>query len=332
MINNINPGLFGILGFEGITPDKDFLYLIEKYPPAGFLLLEKNYEFPEQLASLISGLKKIAGASALFAVDQEPGRVQRFKRDFPVSKKPSAYIEGGLKEEYRLWCAETSSKLAETGINLNLAPVLDIATDSGSNPALADRIFGEDPDIAAFYAGILIEEHKKNGILTCGKHFPGLGSARFDPHMELSLSDEPMDRFENYHWQPFIKAVESGVDLVMTTHLKAASLDPESAATYSPKVMSYLRNIVNFAGPVVSDDLVMGGAGNVDSVGNSAVKAIESGHNLLIVSRDIKLQTAVIDSLKKRYAQDQLFSKIAHQNAEIVRQIQVKTHLSDSRK
>lgn len=326
MTDKINPGLFTILGFEGITPDKDFLYLIEKYPPAGFLLLEQNYESPDQLTSLVSDLKKKVGETVLVAVDQEPGRVQRFKQDFPASEKPSAYIESGLGEEYRLWCAQTSSKLAETGINLNLAPVLDIATDPGANPVLTDRIFGDDPDIAAFYAGILIEEHKKNGILTCGKHFPGLGSARFDPHIELSLSDDPLARFENYHWQPFIKAVESGVDMVMSTHLKAASLDPDNTATYSPKVLGYLRNIVNFAGPVVSDDLIMGGAGDAGSLGDSAVKAIESGHNLIIISRDVELQAAVLDSLKNRYAQDQLFGKIAHQNAEIVRQIQNKTH------
>ncbi|UCE66909.1 MAG: glycoside hydrolase family 3 protein [Candidatus Zixiibacteriota bacterium] len=332
MTNNINPGQFTILGFEGIIPDKDFLCLIEKYPPAGFLLLEQNYESPEQLTSLVSDLKKVAGETVLFAVDQEPGRVQRFKKDFPASEKPSVYIEDGLEDKYRLWCAHTSSKLAEVGINLNLAPVLDIASDPGDNPALTDRIFGDDPGIAAFYAGILIEEHKKNGILTCGKHFPGLGSARFDPHVELSLSDDPLARFEDYYWQPFIKAVESGVDMVMTTHLKAASLDPHNAATYSPKVVGYLRNNVNFAGPVVSDDLIMGGARNAVSPGDSAIKAIASGHNLLIISRGVVLQSEVLDSLKNRYARDHLFGKIAHQNAEIIRRIQSKTYFSDPRK
>lgn len=330
MIEDLNPGLFTILGFDGLTPHNDFLYLIEKYPPAGFLLLEKNYESPEQLASLISVLRKTAGEAVLIAVDQEPGRVQRFKRGFPISKKPTVYIEDKLEEEYRSWCAETSSKLAETGVNLNLAPILDIAGDPAANPVLIDRIFGDDPRISSIYAGILFEEHKKNGILTCGKHFPGLGSAGSDPHLELSLSDEPLDRFENYYWKPFIKAVELGVDLVMTTHLKASSLDPRNAATYSPGIIGYLRNRVKFNGPVISDDLVMGGAGKVESIGNSAIKAIEAGHNLLIISRDIELQTAVFDSIKNRYARDRSFGNIVHQNEEIVRQLQNKILLSKS--
>ncbi len=330
MTKDLNPGLFTILGFDGVTPDKDFFHLIEKYPPSGFLLLEKNYQSPEQLASLVSELKKAAGEAVLIAVDQEPGRVQRFKSGFPISERPAVYIEGKLEEEYRSWCAETSSKLAGAGVNLNLAPVLDIATDPASNPVLTDRIFGDDPRISSIYAGILIEEHKKNGILTCGKHFPGLGSALSDPHIELSISEEPLDRFENYYWKPFIKAVELGVDLIMTTHLKALSLDPENAATYSSKVIGYLRNRINFAGPAVSDDLVMGGAGKVGSIGDSAIKAIEAGHNLLIISRHIELQMAVLDSIKNRYAQDRSFGNIVHQNEKIIRQIQNKILISKS--
>jgi beta-N-acetylhexosaminidase len=330
MTDNINPGLFTILGFEGKSPDREFLNLIEKYPPAGFLILEKNYESPEQLTSLIFDLKKTAGAGALIAVDQEPGRVQRFKRGFPISKKPTYYIEGNLVEEYRLWCFETSSRLAKAGINLNLAPVLDVASDSGINPVLTDRIFGGDPDTAALYARVLIEEHKKNGILTCGKHFPGLGSARFDPHDKLSLSDEPLERFTDCYWIPFVRAVESGVDMIMTTHLRAESLDPDDAATYSSKLIEYLRTGINFTGPVISDDLIMGGAGDIDSIGESAIKAIESEHNLIIISRGVELQTEVLDSIKNRYAQDRLFAKIAHQNEKIIRRIQNKILLSNS--
>jgi len=332
MTYNLNPGQFTILGFEGATPDKDFLYLIEKYPPAGFLLLERNYESPEQLTSLISDLKKVVGERVLFAVDQEPGRVQRFKQGFPVSKKPSLYIEDRLEGEYRLWCAETSSRLAKIGINLNLAPVLDMASHSNPNPVLIGRIFGDNPDIVAFYAGILIEEHKKNRILTCGKHFPGLASARFDPHDKMAISSEPFKRFDNFYWKPFIKAVESGVNLLMTTHLKAESIDPYSPATYSRKTIDLLRNHIGFFGPVVSDDLVMGGAGDLDLIGDSAVKAIESGHNILIISRDIELQTAVLNSIKNRYAQDHLFGKIANQNEKIIRRIQNQIFLSNSQK
>ncbi|UCC80078.1 MAG: glycoside hydrolase family 3 protein [Candidatus Zixiibacteriota bacterium] len=328
MTEDLNPGLFTILGFDGVTPGKDFLYLIKKYPPSGFLLLEKNYQSPEQLTLLVSDLKKIAGETVLLAVDQEPGRVQRFKHPFPISEKPAVYIEGNLAEEYRLWCAQTCSKLAASGINLNLAPVLDIAPDSAANPVLIDRIFGDDPHISSIYAGILIDEHRKNRILTCGKHFPGLGSAGSDPHKELSLSDEPLGRFENYYWKPFIEAVKSGVDLVMTTHLKAVSLDPENAATYSSKVIEHLRNRINFSGPVISDDLVMRGAGKVGSIGDSAIKAIEAGHNLLIISGDIKLQTAVLDSVKNRYARDRLFGNIVRQNEKIIRRVQNKILLS----
>jgi beta-N-acetylhexosaminidase len=322
MTNEFNPGQFTILGFKGITPDPEFLSLIEKFPPAGFLLLGDNYESPRQLASLVSHLKEFAGDKIFIAVDQEPGRVSRFKSGFPVSRNPSHYVKQYLEDDFRVWCAETASKLAEAGVNLNLAPVLDLAVFSNPNPVLAERVFGDDPEIVSVYARVFMEEHKKRGVLTCGKHFPGLGSARFDPHERLSVSHEPFERFEKYHWKPFISAVEHDVDMIMTTHLRAESIDPRNAATYSRKIVEIIRKQLGFSGPVISDDLIMGGAAVAEGISESALKSLRSGHNLVIISRHLELQTKALDSIKNSYAQDHLFSKIANQNEKIIRRFQ----------
>lgn len=322
MTSVTNPGLFTILGFNGTFPDRQFLSLIEKFPPAGFLLLGDNYESPRQLGTLISRLKKAAGDGILIAVDQEPGRVSRFKEGFPVSQKPSRYVEQRLQDDFRAWCAETASMLAEAGVNLNLAPVLDLAGFSNPNPVFSDRVFGDNPDIVSGYARIFIEEHKKCGVLTCGKHFPGLGSARFDPHRRLSVSAEPFDRFEMYHWKPFRSAVKRDVDMIMTTHLLAESIDPHNAASYSQNTVDIIREQIGFSGPVISDDLIMGGAGSLDKIDESAMNSLSSGHNLIIISRHTELQAKVLNSLKNSYARDELFSKIANQNEKIIRRLQ----------
>lgn len=324
MTSDFNPGIFTILGFKGTAPGSEFISLIERFPPAGFLLLGDNYESPRQLASLTAGLKRVAGDKVLIAADQEPGRVSRFKTGFPASRNPAYYVDESHKDKFRTWCAETAAMLAENGVNLNLAPVLDLAPFSNPNQVLEDRTFGEDPDKVAACARILIEEHKKRGVLTCGKHFPGLGSARFDPHEKLSVSGEPSSRFENYHWKPFRLATEYGVDMIMTTHLLAESIDPGSAATYSPKIITSLREDIGFRGPVISDDLVMGGAGDIDSLGDSALHSILAGHNLVIISGPVEHQAEVLNSLKNSYAEDRLFAKIANQNEKIIRRFQDK--------
>jgi len=318
MTSDFNPGGFTILGFEGTVPGREFISLVEKFPPAGFLLLGDNYESPEQLARLIDRLKKIVGGTVLIAVDQEPGRVCRFKNGFPASYHPSRYVEGKLEDEFRSWCAETASLLAETGVNLNLAPVLDLAAFSYHNPVLTDRVFGDDPVTVSTFARILVEEHKKRGVLTCGKHFPGLGSASFDPHEKLSLSFESFNRFENHHWKPFFSTAKQNVELIMTTHLLAEGIDPVNVATYSTKTIKYLREKIGFSGPIISDDLIMGGAGAEDQIGGASRKSILSGHNLLIISRGTEQQARVLDSLKNNYARDRFFGKIADQNEEII--------------
>lgn len=324
MTSKFNPGLFTILGFKGTAPDSEFRSLVEKYPPAGFLLLGENYESPGQLASLTSRLREMAGDRVLIAVDQEPGRVSRFQSGFPISRKPSYYVENGLESEFRRWCAETASLLAETGVNLNLAPVLDLADFSNPNPVLRDRVFGDDPDTVSAYGGILIEEHKKRGILTCGKHFPGLGSTVSDPHLKLSISNISLEEYENQHWKPFKSALSLNVDLIMTTHLLAASVDPDKAATYSSSTIELLRKNIGYQEPVISDDLAMGGAGERQGIVETATNSIRAGHNLVIISRDTAFQACVLDSLKNRYAQDALFGKIANQNEKIIRKLQDK--------
>lgn len=324
MNSNFNPGKFFILGFDAVRPEGDFLHLIENYPPAGFLLMQQNYEDPEQLKSLVSYLKSIVDDDVLFAVDQEPGRVQRFKKGFPRSKLPSEYLKDNSVDQYRVWCSGTASILAEVGINLNLAPEMDLASKASESPVLNGRSFGGDSERVTGFARILVEEHRDKGVLTCAKHFPGLGAGEFDPHEKISISREPLRRFENYHWHPFRAAVGFSVSMVMTTHLLAPSLDNENCATYSRRIISHLRKDIGHTGPVISDDLYMKGAGGQDLLDQSSIKSIQAGHNLVIISRDINLQRKAIERVSSLVEQDEAFRQAAMENERIIEELKNK--------
>lgn len=313
-----NPANPFILGFDGIRPDDDFLRLIESNPPSGFLLMDWNYDNPAQLKSLGSYLRSIAGDNILLAVDQEPGRVQRFRKGFPESKLLSEYLKDDSMDEYRLWCRDTASMLAEVGININLAPVIDLMPADRDFPVLDGRSFGDDCVKIAEFARILIEEHKKKRVLTCAKHFPGLGAARFDPHESMSISDKSLERFKDYHWHPFKAAVNFSVDMVMTTHLLARSLDGENCATYSEKIIAYLRGDIGHTGLIVSDDLCMKGAGRTDLVDQSSAKSISAGHNLIIISGDIEIQRRAIKGVSLLFENDESFRRVALENEKII--------------
>jgi beta-N-acetylhexosaminidase len=317
MNNKFNPGNFFILGFDGITPAGDFLRLIESYPPSGFLLMDRNYDDPAQIKSLVSRLRSVAGDDILLAIDQEPGRVQRFRKGFPESKLPSEYLKDNSMDEFKLWCSDTASILAEVGIDINLAPVTDLMPTDRDFPVLDGRSFGDGSAKVAEFARILVEEHKKKNVLTCAKHFPGLGAASFDPHESMSISDESLARFEDYHWHPFRTAINFGVDMIMTTHLLAPSLDSENCATYSRRIIDYLRHM-RHTGLIISDDLCMKGAGRPHLIDKSSIKSIYAGHNLIIISGDVEMQLKAIKGVSLLFENDESFHRVAMENEKII--------------
>ncbi|MEE9554471.1 MAG: glycoside hydrolase family 3 N-terminal domain-containing protein [candidate division Zixibacteria bacterium] len=324
MTDLLNPGKFFILGFDGIQPDKSFLSLIESYPPAGIIFLGSNYRSPEQLKSLITRFRRIIGKDIILSVDQEPGRVQRLKDGFPESLSPREYVTAGRVDDYANWCEQTAATLSNIGINLNLAPVVDMTPFGRSSPVLSHRSFGDDVNKVIEYSEILIEAHRKYNILTCAKHFPGLGSASGDPHERLSVSDESEEKFIDYHWKPFIAAATQGVDLLMTTHLLAKALDDENPATYSSKLISMIRERIGFNGPVISDDLLMTGAGDCDNIGTGAVKALEAGHNMVIISKDVTVQRRALERVVAKYKSDENFREKIDRSEYAIKKIKEK--------
>jgi len=319
MKDDFNPAQFIILGIDGQEVEDDLRQLIETTRPAGFLLLGTNYRDENQLGGLVSNLKSLCGGETIFAVDQEPGRVQRFKSGFPLSKKPEYYLRQGNMNEYKAWCAATAQLMSSIGINLNLAPVLDLSSDNSNNPVLQHRTFGDDAEKVSAFALIMIEEFRRRGIKLCAKHFPGLGSSRGDPHDVLSISDDSLERFLDYHWKPFKVVAGSGVDCIMTTHLFAAAIDSQYCATYSKNAIGHLKHTIGHKGIIISDDLYMGGANSGDSPGQAAVSSIMAGHNLVIVSRTTELQREAIEYLARRYVEDEGFKKAADENMKKVR-------------
>jgi beta-N-acetylhexosaminidase len=309
-----NPAKFLILGFEGLSPSDEFLKLISDNPPAGFLILGHNYRDSNQLKSLSSTLREACGSKIILAVDQEPGRVQRLIGEFPQSRKPSYYLKQGNLSEFRAWCASTAHMMASAGLNMNLAPVVDLYVPDREYAVLKDRTFGDNPNRVAEFAAVFIEEFKSKKIVSCAKHFPGLGCGEGDPHDILTVSSESLERFLDYHWKPFKLAVKSGVDCVMTTHLLASAIDPQNCATYSRNTVSHLRNTIGHRGLIITDDLNMAGATTGKAIGQAAEESLLAGHNLLIISKTIEMQAQAIESLRNRYSEDLDFQKLADEN------------------
>ncbi len=248
----------------------------------------RNVASPAQLRALDAHLSRLATEPLLIGVDQEGGQVARLRpeRGFPAS--PSQQRLGALDDpELTRQAAETTAQtLRAAGINLNLAPVVDLNLNP-HNPIIGryERSFSADPDIVTRQALLVIRAHHKYGVLTTLKHFPGHGSSRGDSHLgfvDVTATWQPAEL------QPFRALIQAGVcDAIMTAHIFNARLDPKYPATLSRSILTgLLREQLGFDGVVISDDMGMAAIAENYPFETAIRLAIEAGVDILTYSNN----------------------------------------------
>jgi beta-N-acetylhexosaminidase len=274
-----------MVGIPGLRLDAVARELVRDLKVGGIILFGRNIEAPEQVWELTRDLQGQAlaagGRPLLISVDQEGGRVQRLKAPFtliPTARElGSAFTPAQVEDLSR----RVARELALVGINLNLAPVLDVAR-SPQCP-MGDRSYSPDPHQVAEYAVAAIRGYAAGGVLPAAKHFPGLGDTVADSHevMPVAQSDDP-DRIVDL--LPFRQAVAAGVPMIMTAHLLVPRWDAKRPATLSPVALKqWLRRNLGFEGVIITDDLEMGGITTQLPAAQGAREALAAGADLLLI-------------------------------------------------
>jgi beta-N-acetylhexosaminidase len=289
-----------VVGFHGATPEAAGVTLrqVETLALGGVVLFDvdqltggpRNVDSPEGLALLVGSLREAATRFPLLvAIDQEGGRVARLDPDHGFPPSRSAAELGRLDDPAltRSEAATMAGVLAEAGITLNLAPVVDLAVNP-ANPIIAaiDRSYGADPGSVIAHATAFIEAHHQAGVACAVKHFPGHGSSTADTHLGVADVTETWSEVE---LEPFAVLVDAGLpDAVVTAHVFNAALDPDHPATLSKAtVTDLLRDRIGFGGAVLSDDLQMGAIRDAYGYEEAVALAIEAGIDLLVVANQI---------------------------------------------
>ncbi|MFZ5980743.1 MAG: glycoside hydrolase family 3 N-terminal domain-containing protein, partial [Candidatus Zixiibacteriota bacterium] len=146
--------------------------------------------------------------------------------------------------------------------------------------------FGGDPMTVSMFVEASIKVSKRNGLLSCAKHFPGLGAAIRDPHKKIALASYDEIVWRQREMIPFRTAVENGVDIIMTTHMHIPKLDNKIVTGSETIISNLLRKNLAFDGPIITDDLTMAGASMLGDIGERTVAAFNAGHDLLLFGRD----------------------------------------------
>ena len=255
----------------------------------------RNITSPEQLKRLVALLQSRAKVPLLVAVDQEGGKVRRLKPRDGFPEALSAQELGSRNDPaFTEAAGETTGRmLAEAGINLNCAPVVDVNVNP-DNPVIGklERSFSASPQTVADMARAFIRGQSRCGVLSCIKHFPGHGSAWNDSHSGMADVTATWTPLELIPYETLF--AEKAPVLVMTAHVFNANLDPDYPATLSKKIITgMLRGDLGFQGVVISDDMQMKAVTQYFGLEESIQLAVNAGVDILLFPNNLEYDPAV---------------------------------------
>ncbi len=275
-------------GVPGTTLDPETAASFRRIQPGGFILFGRNIESPSQLRKLIDDLKDLSRTPPIITIDQEGGRVSRLKligNEPPNANQLRDRDDPALIQQHG---TITGELLRIFGFNLDLCPVLDISFDDEADNSLRGRCYGNTPAQVIRNAGLFNDALRNQGILTCGKHFPGYSRAPLDAHHELPVIDLSKEDLEANELHVF-RTLGNRVDSMMIGHAFYPALESQrlpSSLSHSV-ITALLRNDHGFKGLVMTDDLDMGAILNHFGLAETIRLAIEAGNDLAMICHRI---------------------------------------------
>lgn len=256
----------------------------KKYQFGGYIFFAKDFKdkTKEEVIKMINNVQNVSKIPLLTAIDEEGGKVSRISDNknlisSPFKSTQELYAMGGF-DEIKKDTINKSAILKELGLNLNLAPVVDVSTNS--NDYIYGRTLGQNTALTSVFAKTVIEASIGRGVSYTLKHFPGYGS-NLDTHLESSKDYKTIEEIMSIDIPPFISGIEAGAEAIMNSHNIVLSIDPENPSSLSKNINDILRNKLNFTGVIITDDLAMNALNDIENV---EIKALNAGNNLLITS------------------------------------------------
>src|SRR5271170_4244388 len=277
-------GQYILMGVPGIELDAKTAAIIRQVQPAGFILFGRNIKSPSQLRKLADDLRGEVRHVSVLTIDQEGGRVSRLKE---CGAEPPSARQLREKGDLRLierHGALTGEILRLFGFNLNLAPVVDVSFNGDLDNSLKNRTWGLDPETVTQNAGAFNRTMREQGILSCGKHFPGYSRAAVDPHHELPIVARSRAELQNDEWKAFL-ALAPELDSMMVGHANYPALDDSGFPSSLSRMIieGILRGEWGYQGAIISDDLDMGAIVGHYGLADSVTFAVEAGNDLVLL-------------------------------------------------
>jgi beta-N-acetylhexosaminidase len=275
--------VIGVAGTELTAQERDWL---QHDAVAGVILFKRNFASRQQVAELSAALRAAAPRPLLICVDQEGGRVQRFREGYsalpPLQGFDALYAQDpeaalALAEQHAWLMA---SEVRASGVDLSFAPVVDLGR---GNRAIGDRAFSADPQVVAAFTRAYVRGMHSVGMAATLKHFPGHGTVLEDTHVDNASDPRSLDELRALDLIPFVAGIDAGADAVMMAHVVYPQVAPEPAG-YSPRwIQQILREQMGFRGVVFSDDIGMAASFSAGGVTARVHAHLDAGCDVVLV-------------------------------------------------
>lgn len=291
-----------MLDLAGTALDAEDRELLRHPAVGGVILFARNYESPEQLAALTAAIHAAREPALLIGVDQEGGRVQRFRDGF--TRLPPAGCLGRLHRarpaQARAVCESIAwlmaAELRAVGVDFSFAPVLDL--DRGLSRVIGDRGFSADPQAVSELASSWMRGARQAGMASVGKHFPGHGGVEADSHTELPRDERLFVDLELEDLVPFRRLIDQGLEAMMPAHVIYPRIDPRPAGFSPVWLREILRRQLGFQGVIFSDDLNMEAAGAGGDHVERAQAAVAAGCDMLLICNNRPAAVAILAAFR----------------------------------
>jgi beta-N-acetylhexosaminidase len=285
-----------IFSYPHATPPDSLLSLISAGEVGGVIFFGENITSLEQIAAVVQQLKEAHSSGPvtsplLLMTDQEGGYIRRLRGQEPVLSEKAIGLSADPLAAAEAAGTGAGGALTAVGMNLNLAPVLDVFRVPGNFDDQWERSYSSDPQVAGELGAAFVAAQQKTGVAATAKHFPGLGAATRDQNTDLGpvTLDQPLSEIRAVDEAAFVPSIAAGVDLVMTSWAVYPALDPVYPAGLSETIVQgELRRRLHFRGVTITDALEAGALDAFGDAGQRGVLAAQAGMDLLLCSgRDV---------------------------------------------
>jgi len=284
---------------------------MQKYHLGGYVFFAKDFakKTEDQVKQMIRDLQNNASIPLFTAVDEEGGKVIRISSNpnlvaSPYPSSQSLYQSGGF-DAIRDNTIDKSRVLKNLGLNINLAPVVDVSTDK--NAYMYDRTIGLDTAKTSQYAKTVIEASHGTSVSYTLKHFPGYGN-NADTHQSATTDTRTLENLKDNDFPPFEAGIKARAEAILVSHNTLTNIDSKNPASLSPTIHNLLRNDLGFTGIVITDDIAMGATATID---HATVKAIQAGNDLIITTDYQGSIKEIKDALNKGELSEAMIDKLA---------------------